>query len=251
MNAGCQTCNPHLDATIAAMAGPEAAPRDDQRAAVHELVCNRGRVLVVEATGWGKSAVYWAATGALRANGAGCTLIVSPLLALMRDQVDAATKAGLNAATINSSNIDDWDEILTAVRANELDALLVSPERLANPKFAATLPDLLRHCGLLVQDEAHCISDWGHDFRPDYQRLSKILLELNPVAAVLATTATANERVTADVAAQLGADNDTPLPARRQRVSYSMYSERRAGPSARTRNASRSASEGSRRLAMM
>jgi ATP-dependent DNA helicase RecQ len=204
--AGCDNCKPHIDTTIAAMAGAGAAPRDDQRAAVHELVCNQGRVLVVQATGWGKSAVYWSATVALRANGAGCTLIVSPLLALMRDQVAAATAAGLNAATINSSNVDDWDDILTALRANELDALLVSPERLANPKFAATLPDLLTHCGLLVQDEAHCISDWGHDFRPDYQRLSNVLLRLNTTAAVLATTATANERVTTDVAAQLGTD---------------------------------------------
>jgi ATP-dependent DNA helicase RecQ len=204
MTAGCENCNTHVDTTIATMAGPDAAPRDDQRAAVHELVCNHGRVLVVQATGWGKSAVYWAATRALRSEGAGCTLIVSPLLALMRDQVDAATAAGLHAATINSSNIDDWDDILARVNADELDVLLVSPERLANPTFAAKLPDLLSRCGLLVQDEVHSISEWGHDFRPDYQRLSNILLELNSAAAVLATTATANERVTADVAAQLG-----------------------------------------------
>ena len=191
------------------MAGPEAEPRPDQAQAVYELVEGRRRVLVVQATGWGKSAVYWAATAALREQGAGPTLVVSPLLALMRDQIAAAARAGLNAATINSTNVEEWQSVLADVRAGRIDVLLISPERLANPSFAARLPDLLSSCGLLVIDEAHCVSDWGFDFRPDYQRLTRTLLALAPGTPVLATTATANERVTADVAAQLGDDTVT------------------------------------------
>ncbi len=197
----------HLDAVIAAMAGPDAVPRDDQRAAVRALVVDRARVLVVQATGWGKSAVYWAATAALRADGAGPTFVISPLLALMRDQIDAAGRAGLRAATINSSNVDDWDATLEALAADELDVLLISPERLANPRFARRATAMLARAGLIVIDEAHCISDWGFDFRPDYQRISRILThQAEAGVPVLATTATANQRVTTDVAAQLGAD---------------------------------------------
>lgn len=199
----------HLSQVIVAVAGSEAQPRADQLAAVAALVEHRQRVLVVQATGWGKSAVYWAATAALRAGGAGPTLVVSPLLALMRDQIAAAKRAGLRAATVNSTNVDEWDTVLAALRTGELDVLLISPERLANPNFAAQLPTLLQACGLLVIDEAHCVSDWGFDFRPDYQRLTRTLLALAPGTPVLATTATANERVTVDVAAQLGEDTLT------------------------------------------
>ena len=198
-----------LERVIAAMAGRDAAPRPDQLTAVEELVDHRRRVLVVQATGWGKSAVYWAATAALRGAGAGPTLVVSPLLALMRDQIAAAGRAGLRAATVNSTNVDDWAEVMADVRAGRIDVLLVSPERLANPSFARQLPDLLAATGLLVIDEAHCVSDWGFDFRPDYQRLTRTLLALAPGTPVLATTATANQRVTADVAAQLGQDTVT------------------------------------------
>jgi ATP-dependent DNA helicase RecQ len=195
--------------TIAAVAGPDARPREDQVRAVEELVEHRRRVLVVQATGWGKSAVYWAATTALRELGNGPTLVVSPLLALMRDQIAAALRAGLRAATINSTNVDEWSAVLDDLRSGRLDVLLISPERLANPGFAAQLPALLGECGLLVIDEAHCVSDWGFDFRPDYQRLTRTLLQLAPDTPVLATTATANQRVTADVAAQLGAETVT------------------------------------------
>ncbi|GAB3921874.1 ATP-dependent DNA helicase RecQ [Microlunatus endophyticus] len=198
-----------LDRTIKSVAGPEAAPREDQLSAVSALVDERRRVLVVQATGWGKSAVYWGATAALRAAGAGPTLVVSPLLALMRDQIAAAGRAGLQAATINSTNVDDWDAIFADLDIDRLDVLLVSPERLSNPRFAGRLPQLLSRCGLLVIDEAHCVSDWGFDFRPDYQRLTRTLLSLAPGTPVLATTATANRRVTADVAAQLGEDTVT------------------------------------------
>ncbi len=198
-----------LGRVIASMAGPDARPRADQITAVEELVEHRRRVLVVQATGWGKSAVYWAATAALREAGGGPTLVVSPLLALMRDQISAAERAGLKAATVNSTNIDEWGQVLSDVRAGRVDVLLISPERLSNPSFAAQLPDLLSSCGILVIDEAHCVSDWGFDFRPDYQRLTKTLLALAPGTPVLATTATANERVTTDVARQLGEDTVT------------------------------------------
>ncbi|KQP38793.1 DEAD/DEAH box helicase [Pseudorhodoferax sp. Leaf274] len=199
----------HLRQVLAAMAGPAAHPRDDQTAAVAALVEHHARVLVVQATGWGKSAVYWAATSALRASGKGPTLIVSPLLALMRDQVDAAARAGLRAATINSTNLDDWDTVFADIADDRLDVLLVSPERLGNPGFARRLPQLLASAGLVVIDEAHCISDWGFDFRPDYQRLSRTLLGIAAGTPVLATTATANQRVTEDIARQLGPDTQT------------------------------------------
>ncbi len=194
----------HLQKVLAAMAGLAARPRADQTAAVAALVEQQARVLVVQATGWGKSAVYWAATSALRAAGRGPTLIVSPLLALMRDQVAAAGKAGLRAATVNSTNQDGWDAVFEALAADALDVLLVSPERLGHAGFARRLPGLLASAGLVVIDEAHCISDWGFDFRPDYQRLAGTLLGLGAGTPVLATTATANDRVTQDIARQLG-----------------------------------------------
>ncbi len=199
----------HLDRVLLAMAGPGASARADQLAAVQAIVDDRANVLVVQATGWGKSAVYWAATSALRSQGRGPTLIVSPLLALMRDQVAAATAAGLVAATINSTNANDWEPILASLADGSIDVLLVSPERLANPRFAALLPGLVASAGLIVIDEAHCISDWGFDFRPDYQRLARTLVQVAASAPVLATTATANERVTIDVAGQLGENTRT------------------------------------------
>lgn len=194
----------HLATVLHRLAGPSAVPRDDQVDAVHAIVQPAARVLVVQATGWGKSAVYWAATSALRAGGGGPTLVVSPLLALMRDQVAAAQRAGLRAATVNSTNLDEWDPVFEALDHDALDVLLVSPERLGNPRFAARLDELMAKVGLVVIDEAHCISDWGFDFRPDYQRLARALLS-TPTASVLATTATANQRVTSDIEAQLGA----------------------------------------------
>ncbi len=198
----------HLELVLHRLAGDGAVPRADQVEAVAAIVQPAARVLVVQATGWGKSAVYWAATSAMRANGAGPTLVVSPLLALMRDQVSAAERAGLRAATVNSTNFDEWDPIFAALDRDDLDVLLVSPERLGNPRFAARLDELMARVGLVVIDEAHCISDWGFDFRPDYQRLARALLS-TPTASVLATTATANQRVTADVERQLGASTVT------------------------------------------
>ncbi len=194
----------HMHTILARLAGPGAVPRADQVDAVHAVLQPASRVLVVQATGWGKSAVYWAATHAIRSTGAGPTLVVSPLLALMRDQVSAAERAGLKAATVNSTNVDDWDDVFQQLDADAIDVLLVSPERLGNPRFAARLGALLARVGLIVIDEAHCISDWGFDFRPDYQRLARALLS-TPTASVLATTATANERVTQDIGAQLSA----------------------------------------------
>lgn len=190
---------------IEALAGPGAQLRDDQLAAITGLLAPGARVLVVQATGWGKSAVYWAATAIRRAEGAGPTLVVSPLLSLMRDQVAAAARAGLRAATLNSSNVGDWAQIEDALRAGDVDVVLVSPERLANPGFGRRVLDALAgNLGMLVIDEAHAVSDWGHDFRPDYRRVADTVRALNPDTPVLATTATANARVTEDVAAQLG-----------------------------------------------
>ena len=190
---------------IEAMAGGGARLRDDQETAVAALCEPAARVLVVQATGWGKSAVYWVATAIRRSEGAGPTLVVSPLLSLMRDQVAAAARAGLRAATLNSSNFDDWSAIEDGLLAGDIDVLLVSPERLANPGFGRRVLDSLAgRLGLVVIDEAHAVSDWGHDFRPDSRRVSDVLRRLNPETPVLATTATANARVTDDVASQLG-----------------------------------------------
>src|SRR3954447_1116958 len=169
------------DRVITAMAGPDAHLREDQATAVGALCEEGSRVLVVQATGWGKSAVYWAATAVRRSEGAGPTLVVSPLLSLMRDQVAAASRAGLRAATLNSSNFDEWDEVERALKAGDLDVLLVSPERLANPGFGRRVLDgLAGRLGLLVIDEAHAVSDWGHDFRPDYRRGFEVLARLHP-----------------------------------------------------------------------
>jgi ATP-dependent DNA helicase RecQ len=191
---------------IRALAGPDAVIRPDQLAAIEALVVDRRRALVVQRTGWGKSAVYFLATALLREQGAGPTLVVSPLLALMRDQIAAARRAGIKAETVNSANTDDWDEIHERIAAGDVDLLVVSPERLNSPGFRdEVLPRLTAEVGLLVVDEAHCISDWGHDFRPDYRRIRDVLAGLGDVP-VLACTATANDRVVADVADQLGTD---------------------------------------------
>jgi ATP-dependent DNA helicase RecQ len=203
----------HLRALVGPRQGQdEAVLREDQWAAIEALAVDRRRALVVQRTGWGKSAVYFVATKLLREAGAGPTVIVSPLLALMRNQIAAAERAGIRAVTINSTNIDQWQPIHDQIHAGEVDVLLVSPERLNNPGFRdEVLPRLAATCGLLVVDEAHCISDWGHDFRPDYRRLRTLLAELPSGIPVLATTATANQRVTDDVAEQLGVHADPSL----------------------------------------
>ncbi|MEV4369851.1 RecQ family ATP-dependent DNA helicase [Nonomuraea sp. NPDC049637] len=190
---------------LRALAGDHARLRDDQWSAIEALVLDRRRVLVVQRTGWGKSAVYFVATALLRELGEGPTVIVSPLLALMRNQIAAAERAGIRAVTINSANPEAWEEIYGQVAEGMVDVLLVSPERLNNPDFRDNvLPELAESAGLVVVDEAHCISDWGHDFRPDYRRLATLFDELPPGIPVLATTATANARVTRDVAEQMG-----------------------------------------------
>jgi ATP-dependent DNA helicase RecQ len=190
------------------LAGEDATLREDQWTAIEALVAHRRRALVVQRTGWGKSAVYFLATALIREHGGGPTVIISPLLALMRNQISAAARAGIHAATMNSANPQDWEEVQAAIAAGEVDVLLVSPERLNNPDFRDTvLPKLTASAGLLVVDEAHCISDWGHDFRPDYRRLRTLLGELPEGVPVLATTATANDRVATDVAEQLGIGN--------------------------------------------
>jgi len=203
------------EAALQALVGSsEARLREDQWRAIEALVTHRRRALVVQRTGWGKSAVYFVATALLRSGvegrpPAGPTIIVSPLLALMRDQIAAAARAGIRAVTINSANVTEWDAVHGAIAAGEVDVLLCSPERLNNPDFRqAVLPDLAASAGLVVVDEAHCISDWGHDFRPDYRRIRSLLAGLPEGVPVLATTATANDRVSADVAEQLGSGGE-------------------------------------------
>jgi len=206
------TSAPPVDTREAALAAlrelvgrPDADFHDGQYEAIEALVEGRRRALVVQRTGWGKSAVYFVATLLLRRQGAGPTVLVSPLLALMRDQIAAAERAGVRAVAINSTNAHEWSDVLAQLDRDEVDVLLVSPERLNNPAFREEqLPALVRRIGMLVVDEAHCISDWGHDFRPDYRRLRDLIAQMPADVPVLATTATANSRVVADVAEQLG-----------------------------------------------
>ncbi|HEX05067.1 MAG TPA: ATP-dependent DNA helicase RecQ, partial [Bacteroidetes bacterium] len=185
---------------------PSGEFRDGQWEAIAALVEERAHLLVVQRTGWGKSLVYFLATRLLRDSGIGPTLLISPLLSLMRNQIAMASRIGIAAGTINSSNTEQWDEVFTKLRQDELDVLLISPERLANGDFVSRhlLPNVGR-LGLFVVDEAHCISDWGHDFRPDYRRIGRIVRNLPPNVSVLATTATANDRVIEDIRFQLGA----------------------------------------------
>jgi ATP-dependent DNA helicase RecQ len=198
-------------ALLRELAGPDAAFREHQLEAVADLVEERRRVLCVQRTGWGKSAVYFLATALLRRSGAGPTVLISPLLALMRNQIAAAERLGIRAVTVNSTNRDDWDAVRDQLDADAVDLLLISPERLNNPQFRETmLPLFIERVGLLVVDEAHCVSDWGHDFRPDYRRIQDVLARLPADVAVLGTTATANDRVVADVSEQfqIGTDAD-------------------------------------------
>ncbi|MEP1122291.1 MAG: RecQ family ATP-dependent DNA helicase [Ilumatobacter sp.] len=203
-----------LDGALRELTGrDDAAFRDHQREAVEALV-DRQRVLVVQRTGWGKSAVYFLATYLLREQGMGPTLLISPLLALMRNQIEAATRLGLRCMTVNSSSATTVDELADALNADSLDLILVSPERLANPEFAMkVMPMLEERPGMMVIDEVHCISDWGHDFRPDYRRIGRMIDEYGRAAAervpILGCTATANSRVVDDVAEQLGAELTT------------------------------------------
>src|SRR6201995_1037215 len=191
---------------------PGAEFRDGQLEAIRDVVVDRARVLCVQRTGWGKSAVYFIATALLRRDGAGPTLIVSPLLALMRNQIAAAERLGLRAHTINSTNREEWGDARGQLAAASTDLLLISPERLNNPRFRdEMLPLFAASVGLLVIDEAHCISDWGHDFRPDH-RGARDMRALRPAGVrVLGTPATAKDRVVDDVTEQLAASGDSPL----------------------------------------
>ncbi len=210
------TARDEAERLLRALAGEGARLREDQWRAIEALCDGSGRrVLLVQRTGFGKSAVYFVATALLRRRGAGPTVIVSPLLALMRNQIEAAERAGVRARTINSANLEEWDAITEAIAADEVDVLLISPERLNNPAFRDfQLPKLAAGCGMLVVDEAHCISDWGHDFRPDYRRIATFIDGLPESVPVLATTATANARVSADVAEQLDRDGSETLVLR-------------------------------------
>jgi ATP-dependent DNA helicase RecQ len=194
-----------LDALCSLTGRADAEFHPDQREAIEALVNGRDRVLLVQRTGWGKSAVYFLATHLLRRRGFGPTLLISPLLALIRNQIEAASRLGLRTLTVNSSSATTVKELAAALATDDVDLVLVSPERLANPEFAdKVMPLVGRRPGLMVIDEAHCISDWGHDFRPDYRRLSQVISGLGQGIPVLACTATANDRVVADVADQLG-----------------------------------------------
>src|SRR5450759_2360638 len=187
------------------MLGADKSFRDGQWEAIEAVAARNQRVMVVQRTGWGKSIVYFIATKILRAGGAGPALLISPLLALMRNQIEAARNIGLRPVTIHSENRDEWEQAQAALSQNNCDILLISPERLANAEFRRqVLPRFQNSIGLFIVDEAHCISDWGHDFRPDYRRIVRILQLLPGNIPILATTATANDRVVSDVLATLG-----------------------------------------------
>ncbi|MBM3890460.1 MAG: ATP-dependent DNA helicase RecQ, partial [Verrucomicrobia bacterium] len=186
------------------MLGAGAQFREGQWEAIDAVANRRERLLVVQRTGWGKSIVYFLATKILRTAGAGPTLLISPLLSLMRNQIAMAERLGIGAMTIHSENFAEWPEVEAALRASQCDLLMVSPERLGNSEFLRRLLPLIQgQIGLFVVDEAHCISDWGHDFRPDYRRIVRVLRYLPSSIPMLCTTATANNRVVADVQEQI------------------------------------------------
>lgn len=192
---------------LEAMLGPGSQFRDGQWEAIETVAVEHKRALVVQRTGWGKSIVYFLATKLLREQGAGPTLLISPLLSLMRNQIAMSERIGIRANTIHSANQKEWNQVEEALHCNECDILLISPELLNNPHFLQqVLPVVAGQIGLFVVDEAHCISDWGHDFRPDYRRITRIIQMLPPGIPVLGTTATANNRVVADIVTQLGAN---------------------------------------------
>jgi len=191
-------------ALLQQMLGPAADFRDGQWDAIHLTANERQRVLVVQRTGWGKSVVYFLAARILREQGAGPSLLISPLLSLMRNQILASEKLGVRSVTIHSENIHEWEKIQKSLESNEVDVLMISPERLGNGEFLQKLLPLIQgSIGMFVVDEAHCISDWGHDFRPDYRRIVRLLRLLPPKVPVLCTTATANDRVVQDIHEQI------------------------------------------------
>jgi ATP-dependent DNA helicase RecQ len=217
---------------LAQVLGSQVHFRDGQWEAIEALVVKRQRVLVVQRTGWGKSLVYFLATRLLRSKGAGPTILISPLLSLMRNQIQSAAQWGVSAATINSDNFDDHTQIESQLLAGQIDLLLISPERLANDRFQREVwSKLAKKVGLLVIDEAHCISDWGHDFRPNYRRIMTLLDEIPAQTPILGTTATANDRVVADVAAILGAQmNIQRGPLTRDSLLLYVYQEPMSAP---------------------
>lgn len=185
--------------------GKNATFREGQWEAIELVVAQRKRALVVQKTGWGKSLVYFLATRLLRNQGHGVTILISPLLSLMRNQLQAADRLGLRAVTLNSTNQHEWEKIEGDLLQNQIDILFISPERLGNEGFQERIWDYLKNdVGLFVVDEVHCISDWGHDFRPNYRRIMGILNDLPPDTPVIGTTATANDRVVEDVAEIMG-----------------------------------------------
>jgi ATP-dependent DNA helicase RecQ len=211
---------------LKACLGPDAKPRQGQLEAIDSIVNKRERVLVVQKTGWGKSIVYFVATKLLRELGSGPTLVVSPLIALMRNQEIYGKRLGVEVRQITSENFDDHEEIFNELLNNEIDLLLISPERLSNESFLEAAEIIFQEAGLLVIDEAHCISDWGHDFRPDYRRLANVVKQLPPRVPVLATTATANNRVIDDIREQLGDDIELKRGTlERDSLSLNVYTE--------------------------
>lgn len=195
-----------LQEELISIYGEGAEFREGQLEAIQSVLEGK-RTLVVQKTGWGKSLVYFLATKVLRSQGKGATVVISPLLALMNNQIDSAVFFGLSAATINSNNIEEWDEIVEKVLNNKIDVLIISPERLSNEVFMTNVMNVIsRSLGMFVVDEAHCISDWGHDFRPDYRRILNIIKYLPSNVPLLATTATANDRVVEDIKKQLGSN---------------------------------------------
>jgi ATP-dependent DNA helicase RecQ len=187
------------------MLGSNITFRPGQWEAIEAVAIKKQRALVVQRTGWGKSLVYFLATKLLRETGVGPTLLISPLLSLMRNQIDMAGKIGVRAYTINSANQKEWKDTENALSNDACDIILISPERLNNDHFLKNLlPSISGKIGLFVVDEAHCISDWGHDFRPDYRRIIRILNTIPRNVPILATTATANNRVIDDIKSQMG-----------------------------------------------
>lgn len=196
-----------LQQSLEEIYGPGATFHQDQDKAIAAVLEGK-KTLVVQSTGWGKSLVYFLSIKKLREMGKGPAIIISPLIALMRNQIESETvqQTGLVVKEINSENEKEWNSIYTAIKNDEVDAIMIAPEKLNNAKFSTEIKAIIPYISLFVVDEAHCISDWGHDFRVSFRRIVQFVRKLSPKTAILATTATANDRVVRDIKFQLGKD---------------------------------------------
>ena len=191
---------------------------DEQWDAISKVM-NGERILMIQKTGFGKSLCYQ--FPATQFNG--LTITFSPLIALMRDQVKNLRSRGIEAAAINSEEPPEVnEETLRRAARGELSLLYIAPERLGNTKWVETITEMKSNVSMIVVDEAHCISVWGHDFRPDYRRIINLVKSLPNNVPILTTTATATKRTEEDILRQIG-DTMTVIRGNLMRENFELF----------------------------